>query len=140
MDIEERKGKMTASLQENVAYMNGRLAVDASFDLVYRVIRIGEREACIYFIDGFCKDELMQKMLQYFMSITKKEMPADAHEMSKRCVPYVEVDLKDNWDDIIVNLLSGVFVLFIDGYTQAILIDSRTYPARNVSEIGRAHV
>ena len=134
MDIEERKGKMTASLQENIAYMNGRLAVDVSFDLVYRVIRIGEREACIYFIDGFCKDELMQKILQYFMSITKKEMPADAHEMSKRCVPYVEVDLKDKWDDIIVNLLSGVFVLFIDGYTQAILIDSRTYPARNLSE------
>lgn len=134
MDIEERKGRMTASLRENMAYMNGRLAVEASFDLVYRIIHIGEREACIYFIDGFCKDELMQKMLQYFMDITKKEMPADAHEMSKRCVPYVEVDLKDNWDDIIVNLLSGVFVLFIDGYTQAILIDSRTYPARSVSE------
>lgn len=134
MDIEERKGRMTASLRENMAYMNGRLAVNVSFDLVYRVIHIGEREACIYFIDGFCKDELMQKMLQYFMDITKKEMPADAHEMSKRCVPYVEVDLKDKWDDIIVNLLSGVFVLFIDGYTQAILIDSRTYPARSVSE------
>lgn len=134
MDIEERKGRMTASLRENMAYMNGRLAVEASFDLVYRVIHIGEREACIYFIDGFCKDELMQKMLQYFMDITKKEMPADAHEMSKRCVPYVEVDLKDKWDDIIVNLLSGVFVLFVDGYTQAILIDSRTYPARSVSE------
>lgn len=134
MDIEERKGRMTASLRENMAYMNGRLAVDVSFDLVYRIIHIGEREACIYFIDGFCKDELMQKMLQYFMDITKKEMPADAHEMSKRCVPYVEVDLKDKWDDIIVNLLSGVFVLFVDGYTQAILIDSRTYPARSVSE------
>lgn len=134
MDIEERKGRMTDSLRENMAYMNGRLAVDVSFDLVYRIIHIGEREACIYFIDGFCKDELMQKMLQYFMDITKKEMPADAHEMSKRCVPYVEVDLKDKWDDIIVNLLSGVFVLFVDGYTQAILIDSRTYPARSVSE------
>ena len=134
MDIEEKKGQMTASLRENMAYMNGRLAVDVSFDLVYRVIHVGEREACIYFVDGFCKDELMQKMLQYFMDITKKEMPADAHEMSKCCVPYVEVDLKDKWDDIIVSLLSGVFVLFIDGYTQAILIDSRTYPARDVSE------
>ncbi|MDE5801370.1 MAG: spore germination protein [Lachnospiraceae bacterium] len=134
MDIEEKKGQMTASLRENMAYMNGRLAVDVSFDLVYRVIHVGEREACIYFVDGFCKDELMQKMLQYFMDITKKEMPVDAHEMSKRCVPYVEVDLKDKWDDIIVSLLSGVFVLFIDGYTQAILIDSRTYPARDVSE------
>lgn len=134
MDIEKKKGQMTASLRENMAYMNGRLAVDVSFDLVYRVIHVGEREACIYFVDGFCKDELMQKMLQYFMDITKKEMPADAHEMSKCCVPYVEVDLKDKWDDIIVSLLSGVFVLFIDGYTQAILIDSRTYPARDVSE------
>lgn len=128
------KTKMTASLQESMAYMNEKLAVDVSFDIVYRVIRIGEREACMYFIDGFCKDELMQKMLQYFMDIKKEEMPGDAHEMSKQFVPYVEVDLKDQWEDIFYGLLSGVFVLFIDGYTQAIMIDSRTYPARSVGE------
>ncbi|MED9902886.1 MAG: spore germination protein [Lachnospiraceae bacterium] len=130
----ECSGKMTGSLKENMAYMNERLAVDISFDLVYRVIHIGEKEACIYFIDGFCKDELMQKMLQYFIGIKKEEMPLDAHEMSKRCMPYVEVDLKENWEDILNNLLSGVFLLFVDGYTQAILIDSRTYPARSVAE------
>ena len=37
MDIEEKKGQMTASLRENMAYMNGRLAVDVSFDLVYSI-------------------------------------------------------------------------------------------------------
>lgn len=126
--------KMTGVLKENIAYLNERLAVGVSFDLVYRVIRIGGKDACIYFIDGFCKDELMQKMLQYFMGIKEEEMPRDAHEMSKCCVPYVEVDLKDQWDEIIGNLLSGVLILLIDGYTQAILIDSRTYPARNVTE------
>lgn len=125
---------MTGVLKENIAYLNERLAVGVSFDLVYRVIRIGGKDACIYFIDGFCKDELMQKMLQYFMGIKEEEMPRDAHEMSKCCVPYVEVDLKDQWDEIIGNLLSGVLILLIDGYTQAILIDSRTYPARNVTE------
>lgn len=130
----DQQGKMTGVLKENMAYLNERLAVDVSFDLVYRVIRIGGRDACIYFIDGFCKDELMQKMLQYFMGIKEEEMPQDAHEMSKCCVPYVEVDLKDQWDEIIGNLLSGVLILLIDGYTQAILIDSRTYPARNVTE------
>ncbi|MGN1149049.1 MAG: spore germination protein [Lachnospiraceae bacterium] len=127
-------GRMSGSLKENMAYMNERLATDVSFDLVYRVIRIGEKEACMYFIDGFCKDELMQKMLQYFIGIKKEEMPQNAHEMSKRCIPYVEVDLKEDWDDILYGLLSGVFVLFIEGYTQAILIDSRTYPARSVEE------
>ena len=130
----DQQGKMTGVLKENMAYLNERLAVDVSFDLVYRVIRIGGKDACIYFIDGFCKDELMQKMLQYFMGIKEEEMPEDAHEMSKCCVPYVEVDLKDQWDEIIGNLLSGVLILLIDGYTQAILIDSRTYPARNVTE------
>lgn len=130
----DQQGKMTGVLKENIAYLNERLAVGVSFDLVYRVIRIGGKDACIYFIDGFCKDELMQKMLQYFMGIKEEEMPQDAHEMSKCCVPYVEVDLKDQWDEIIGNLLSGVLILLIDGYTQAILIDSRTYPARNVTE------
>lgn len=126
--------KITSSLKQDMAYLNGRLAVDVSFDLLYRVMEIGGKDSCMYFIDGFCKDETMQKMLQYFIGITKDNMPKDAHEMSKRCIPYVEVDLKDKWDDIIKDLLSGVFVLLVDGYSQAILIDARTYPARSVSE------
>ncbi len=125
---------MSASLEENMKYLNQRLAVDKNFDLVYRVIKVGERNACIYFIDGFCKDELMQKMLQYFMSLTEQELPENAHEMSKKCMPYVEVDLQDNWEQIVYFIMSGVFALFIDGYDRCLLIDSRTYPARSVSE------
>lgn len=126
--------KMTSSLQETMQYLNNRLDVDKNFDLVYRVIRVGGKDACIYFIDGFCKDELMQKMLQYFMDLKEDELPSDAHEMSKRCIPYVEVDLQDNWEQIIYFIMSGVFALFIDGFDKCLLIDSRTYPARSVSE------
>ncbi|HKM35021.1 MAG TPA: spore germination protein [Lachnospiraceae bacterium] len=126
--------KITDSLKENMAYMNGRLAVGVSFDLVYRVVVIGGKNACMYLINGFCDDDTMQKILQYLSGITKKDMPQDAHEMSKYCMPYVAVDLKDNWDEILVKLLSGIFVLFIDGYSKAILIDARSYPARSVSE------
>ncbi len=126
--------KMTTSLQENMAYLSDQLKSNQSFDIVYRVIHIGGRDACIYFIDGFCKDEMMQKMLQHFMGITAKDMPQDAHEMSKGFVPYVEVDLKDTWSETLYSLMSGVFVLFVEGYDKCILIDSRTYPARSVSE------
>jgi len=126
--------KMTSSLKESMAYLNERLAVDKNFDVVYRVIHMGGREACIYFIDGFCKDELMQKMMQFFMAMTPEELPADAHEMSKKGIPHVEVDLADRWQDILYAYMSGVFLLFVDGYDRAILIDSRTYPARSVAE------
>lgn len=126
--------KMSASLSENMEYLNKQMAVDSNFDIVYRVIKIGGKDACMYFIDGFCKDELMQKMLQYFMDIKEEEMPVDAHEMSKTCLPYVEVDLQDTWERIIFFIMSGVFALFIDGYDRCLLIDSRTYPARGVEE------
>lgn len=126
--------KMTGNLSENMNYLNEQLKVNENFDVIYRVIHIGGREACMYCVDGFCKDELMQKMLQYFMDMKPEELPQDAHEMSKKKIPYVEVDLKNTWDDILFFILSGVFALFIDGYEQCILIDSRTYPARGVSE------
>lgn len=130
----EYSDKMTPKLKETMAYLNNRLAVDKNFDTLYRVIHVGGREACIYLIDGMCKDELMQKMLQFFMGMTPEELPENAHEMAKKAIPYVEVDLADKWNDILFAYMSGVFVLIIDGYEKAILIDSRTYPSRGVSE------
>ena len=125
---------ISTDLQENMDYLSRVLKVDVSFDLVYRVIHVGGRKACIYFIDGFCKDVLMQKMLQHFMGLKEDELPQHVHEMLKTKVPYVEVDVAKDFEKIIQNLLSGVFILMVDGYDQAILIDSRTYPARSVDE------
>lgn len=130
----EKTETMTADLSDNMRYMNNRLSVDMNFDVVYRVIHVGGREACIYFIDGFCKDEIMQKMLQHFMSLKPEDMPADIHGLTKKNVPYIEVDLHDNWEKIIYFIMSGVFALFIDGYDRCLLIDSRTYPSRGVEE------
>ena len=125
---------VSRDLNENVLYLNKRLSVDDNFDIIYRVIDIGGKKACMYFINGLCKDELMQKMLEGFMSIPAKEMPDNAHEFSKKFMPYIEVDLSNSWKDIVYFLLSGVFVLIVDGYDKVFLIDSRTYPSRSVAE------
>ena len=125
---------ISKSLDENVAYIKNELNADNNFDVVYRVINIGSKRGAICFIDGFCKDELMQKMLQYLMDLKEEKEADNAYDLIKTSMPYVEVDLKDKWDDIIYFILSGVFAIFIEGYDRCILIDSRTYPARSVSE------
>ena len=81
------KEKMTPSLLESMEYMKEHMAPDTSFDVVYRVIEVGGRQACIYFIDGFCKDELMMKILQYFIGLTPENMPESAYEMAKKATP-----------------------------------------------------
>lgn len=131
---EQKPVTLSGNLQKDMAYLNERLDVKHNFDVVYRIVHIGDREACMYFIDGFCKDELMQKLLQYFMDIKPEDMPADAHEMSKKSIPYVEVSIENQWDNLMFSLLSGMFVLLVEGYERAVLIDSRTYPARGVEE------
>ncbi len=131
---EIRRGDMTSSLEENMNYLNSQLGAGISFDVVYRVIQVGGRNACMYFIDGFCKDEMMQKMLQYFIGLKPEDLPDNAHEMSKKNIPHVEVDIQSEWEKIIYFIMSGVFALFIDGYDKCLLIDSRTYPSRSVSE------
>ena len=61
----------------------------------------------------------MQKMLQYFMELSKDTMPETVHELAKKNIPYVEVDLTDKWAQMINSYMSGVFLLLIDGYKKA---------------------
>ncbi len=126
--------KVTASREENTAYMNEVLPVKESFDIIQRDIYIGERASSFYFIDGFTKDETMLKILDSFMKVTKEDMPADATSFSRACIPYVEVDIIGDFDLVLKNVLSGVTCLFVDGYEACIAIDCRTYPARSVEE------
>ncbi len=126
--------KVTASREENTAHMNEVLPVKGSFDIIQRDIFIGGRAASFYFIDGFTKDETMLKILDSFMKVAEEDMPADAATFSRACIPYVEVDIIGDFDQVLKNVLSGVTCLFVEGYEACIAIDCRTYPARSVEE------
>lgn len=125
---------VSGELTRDSAYLDKKLATQQNFDIVTRTVEIGGREASLYFIDGFCKDDLLQKLLQYFMDMKAQDMPSDAGALLKKSIPYIEVDQEKQWDKIVSNVLSGVFALLIDGYREAVLIDARTYPSRGVEE------
>lgn len=115
-------------------YLDRLLDVDNNFDVIHRVIDIGGKEACMYLVDGFCKDELLQKLLQYLMDRKPEDMPEEMDGISRQFTPYVEVEVEEDMGKLVDALLSGMFILLIDGYRKALLIDSRTYPARGVEE------
>lgn len=106
----KQQTRISGMLSKDMQYLNHTLAAEMNFDVVYRVVNMGGKEACIYFIDGFCKDEVMQKLLQYFMDMKPEDLPKDAHEMSKKGIPYVEVDMSDEWESILYSFMSGVII------------------------------
>ena len=60
-------------------YVDELMGLETNFDIIHRVIRLGDTDACMYLIDGFCKDELMQKILQYLM-----DLKAERHRWNMR--------------------------------------------------------
>lgn len=128
------KTKVFSKRDKNVDYMNQMLPVEDSFDIVQRDIQIGGKDATFYFMDGFTKDESMLKIMDSFFNIKEGDMPKDAATFATTCIPYVEVEVIGDFEQIFRNLLSGVTCLFIDGYQACLAIDCRTYPARSVDE------
>ncbi len=126
--------QFSTSLDENVKQLNELLNIDKSFDLIYRVVDIAKRKACFYFIDGFTRDDIMQKLLEHFYKLEEVSFPESAYEFSKKYIPYGEVDILKDREKFLKMLLSGVPCLVIDGFDEILAIDFRTYPARSVDE------
>ena len=132
--VEKNERRLSASFEENIRYMNEVLPVKESFDIIRRDMKIGGKASVFYYIDGFVKDEAMLKIMDSFLSVTEQDMSEDAESFIQEHVPYVEVDLAANFDQVLRNVLSGAAALFIDGYAESVIIDCRTYPARSVDE------
>lgn len=120
--------------KKTINTINKELRVDKSFDLIYRTFKIDDKKASLYFIDGFAKDDILQKLMQYFMDMSNEENIDNYYDFLKTKLPYIEVDVCDELEKLKLNVLSGVIALVIEGYEKIILIDARTYPMRSIEE------
>lgn len=118
----------------NYQMLNKAMRASQSFDIVCRQISIKGRKACLFFIDGLVKDDVMEKIMEFFFSVSDESYMENAYTFSENCVPYVEVDILKNVEKITINVLSGMTALLVDGFDSAIMIDSRTYPQRQTAE------
>ena len=59
-------------------YLDGELKPDKSFDIIKRELEIGGRRAALYFIDGFIKDDVYEKILEFLY----KQPPEDIDKIT----------------------------------------------------------
>ncbi len=126
--------RLSEHLDENVTNLNEILNLDSNFDIIRKGITIAGRDACIYFIDGFLEEAIMEKLLEFFYKLKPEEMPMTAKQMIDHVVPYVEVTAIEEEELLTQSLLSGITCLLIDGYDTCIGLDCRSYPMRGVDE------
>ncbi len=126
---------MTRKFSENDRVLTEALHIGKSFDVIRRPVRLGGRDAAFFLIDGFVKDDLFEKLLEFFYAL-KADDPAfgSAEAFLTHAVPYCEAALETDEDKVLTAILSGQTCLLVDGFAAAVLLDIRTYPQRDTSE------
>ncbi len=147
----EEKRRLCDDYSENIALFDKLLHTDDNFDLIKKTLTVGKDELTLYYIDGFVKDAVMSKMITYFFSLkglggssdgaqgmrerSKKDGKAAAEAFVFAHVPYVESDVTDDLDTLMQMVLSGATVALGSSFgAYAVIIDARTYPARETGE------
>ena len=106
--------KISSNIQTVMERFHSLLDVQKNFDIVYHTMEIGGKQACLYFIYGFTKDEVLLKLMQTFSTIKDSDMPSNAHYFSKKYFPYGSTGLETDEAGIAVHLLYGLSCLLIN--------------------------
>jgi stage V sporulation protein AF len=111
--------------QDNVTLLDGILRVKENFDILKKTLRVGDGELTLYYIDGFIKDTVMQKLMMHFLSLPR--LPPSASDMLVSAVPYVETDVTADTELMLQMVMSGATLMLGSTFgAEAILIDSRS--------------
>lgn len=125
--------QMTDNYETNVRAFSQDLGVEKNFDVLKKVLKIGDGEVTLYYIDGLIKDGAMQKLFIYLLSL--KKMPRNAGAFLTENMPYVECDVTENPELMLQMVLSGATLMLGSTFGKsAMIIDARTYPARETAE------
>lgn len=140
---ENYKLKSSVSLDENIARIKEILKDND--DVIYKEFRVGEAQKlrfALVCIDGLVDKPFINESVLADLMIHAREVPPDAPELMEELFKLVRYgtipspELKDvnNIDDAIMALLSGDTVLLMDGIDTIIVIGTKGWPARGVSE------
>ena len=132
MSLDKQKRlALSESFAENLIRLRLRLGVGKSFDVIERELTSAGVRLSFFYIDGFVKDGEMQRVMQAILSM--KSIPSVASVEER--LPYVEVTRATGMDEVVCAVLSGQAAVLGESFGGvALLVDARTYPAREPSE------
>lgn len=115
--MQKAEATLPGSYEQAAACLENRMRLKYSFDMIGRRLTVGGRPATLYFVDGFIKDDIMEKIMEFTMKLTPEDLRerADTKAFADRFIPYVEVDLTDQVDKIATAVLSGTLALLGGG-------------------------
>ncbi|MFI3141613.1 MAG: spore germination protein, partial [Clostridia bacterium] len=110
--------KFSKTYETNLNMINKKLRVGESFDILVKQIKIADKKATFYCLDGFTKDDILERMFRFISTFTKEQM-SDIHsaeELLNSYITYIESSVEENLDTFTTFILSGAVGMIVEGF------------------------
>lgn len=125
---------LSGNINEDREKFKQILKYDKNFDITNREIIISKNtKASLFFIDGFIKDAIMEKIMEFLYGLSPDKLK-DFDTFIQSAIPHIEAKPSNDVNELCTNVFSGFLVILVDGFDKAVYIDIRKYPARDVAE------
>lgn len=128
--------KLTNNLEKNVELIRNELNLGKSFDILERILDIHDTKFYCYYLDGFVKDTNMEYVRRDMYNVDTKEFDKikSAKELIEKALSSIEASTENDIGKLVTAVLSGQTIVIGKDFTEAVVLDYRTYPARGVEE------
>ena len=126
---------ISKNYQENIDYLNKKLGVEESFDIVVREIIVGGKKVAIYSINGMVVRPSVNLIIEELLEMQRADLGVNAIDnMIKSKINDLQVSEVESMDEVLYFILSGALAFIVEGRKESIIVDVRTYPARMPEE------
>lgn len=115
--------------------MRENVGVGESFDVDFREIIVLGRKIQLYFVNGLCDTAIIVELLKSLVKINDHEEESkEVVNIVRNRIVHQQVEETDDIKEAITQMLSGLLIVFIDGYDEIMIVDVRSYPGRSPEE------
>jgi stage V sporulation protein AF len=135
--------KISPHLKENTSYMDDLIGVGTSWDVLAKPFQFSNVSMMTYTTNGFFLTmnmvlilENLETSIRSFVDNTSEQnfsLKQLVQHLNTN-VAFVQVQPVPKMEDAVRFILSGSLIIFIEGYDEALLIDTRIYPMRSISD------
>ncbi len=130
-------GEVCLALEDNLTLLEGEFLSPRNADLVLRRYTIGAVPACVVYMDGMAGRAAVNDFLlrQTMAPILEGVMPGKRMDaLISHSISIGDVEKSVSLDEAVSAVLDGRSVLFVDGETACVLLETRGFEKRGVQE------
>lgn len=131
----KKKHPIPESLDEIESYFKEKIGLGTSFDLGVRKLKLVRKNVHLYYVNGLSDTSFIIEIMEQLLRINETEkLSTNLFQMVENQLVHQSVKPVESLDEMVDQVLSGLMAVLVEGETQALVVDVRSYPGRSPQE------